>query len=138
MKLLLSVVVLVVLAVGLTAGSAQRIEVQIPFAFYLNKTLMPAGTYFVTSGIVPGAVWLDTTDFRASAAVLAHRVTRDANLESGQLVFHRYGDQRYLAQIWYRGREQGFETFPVPHEFVTSHLRAQAQPRVEIILARAR
>src|SRR5581483_4061193 len=67
--------IIITLSVAGFAGLAGRVKADIPFDFMVGKTRLPAGKYCVS------------------------RVTARGE-RTARLVFHRYGNQYFLAEIW--------------------------------------
>src|SRR5215212_3811247 len=90
----------------LTAGthaqtsSAQKVVANIPFAFRVGQTRLPAGKYTCTV-MNPSSdrkiLRIRNADGRASAMILTNSALGNAT-DDGKLVFHRYGDQYFFAQ----------------------------------------
>jgi hypothetical protein len=106
------------LLLALTAISAQAqsrgtIEVQIPFDFVAGETRLPAGTYSVKqiSRNDEKVLLVRNQENRVTAVVLTNRVATSTEQEQARLVFHRYGDQYFLAQVWNAGSLAGRELF---------------------------
>jgi hypothetical protein len=92
-----------VLAASAHAQSGLRMEVAVPFDFHAGATQLAAGTYTVTP-LSQVAMLLRSADARTSVLILAP-LTAHAQQAAGpaRLVFRRYGEQYFLAQIWPRG-----------------------------------
>jgi hypothetical protein len=115
----LSIIFLLALAVTIistTPLNAQTsvIEVKIPYAFTVENTTLSAGEYTIaalTENTVvirpkagPGAVVTLTTAAGTAKAV------------NPQLVFHRYGDQYFLAEVWLVRNTEGRAFYASSHE----------------------
>jgi hypothetical protein len=80
----------------------RRIKVQVPFDFYMRDRVLAAGEYEVQEIAAEGAsILVRSAD--GSEQLIA--LTRDADPKSqraanARLVFHRYGDQYFLAAVW--------------------------------------
>jgi hypothetical protein len=104
------------LFLALTAVSAQAqsrgtIEVQIPFDFIAGETRLPAGTYNIKR-ISRGdekALLVRSQDNRVTALVSTNSVEASAERSQARLVFHRYGEQYFLSQVWNAGSLAGRE-----------------------------
>jgi hypothetical protein len=83
----------------------------IPFAFtVVNKTL-PAGSYTIRAmdyHLVTGTMKISGLSNSESAFVLTRPVQKLGRWGKPMLVFRRYGDQYFLAQIW-TGESTGCE-----------------------------
>jgi hypothetical protein len=92
-----------VLSVASTfAQSIKSVKVNIPFEFQAGKKTLPAGDYRIATPPATTSVrtlLLSEINGRANSFLNSSSiVTRDESLESS-LVFHRYGDVYFLAEI---------------------------------------
>ena len=101
---LLSAILLVTIvasAQGQTLGS--RVRVTVPFDFSIGETKLPCGKYSVGRvGQNADDVVISVEDERGRAKALRTSMpvlTRDTTSKA-KLVFHRYGDQYFLYQVW--------------------------------------
>ena len=93
------------------------VKANIPFPFVVEKTLLPAGQYVVTSaGLFGGAITIQSLDGKVSKMVLPNACQSDKVADVTKLVFHRYGDHYFLAQIWRAGNDIGKEMPTSPRE----------------------
>jgi hypothetical protein len=97
------VAVVVVAVVAVSAAMAQRqpgdVFVNVPFSFFVGNQQMPPGHYLV---IPAGSGFLrmfDTKDFHDKLLVAVHGVESRIP-QTPKLVFHRYGDSYFLAEVW--------------------------------------
>jgi hypothetical protein len=108
---LLSAILLVTVvasAQGQTLGS--RLKVDIPFDFQIGETKLPSGEYSVGRARQNSDdVVLSVEDHsgRSKALRTSMPVVTDKITENGKLVFHRYGDQYFLYQVWPAGATNG-------------------------------
>ena len=93
------------------AQSRTRIEATIPFDFTIGNTNLQAGKYSVkfTSR---NALLLRSEDGKQSAIILAPRAVGGDVNKPERMVFHRYGDRYFLAQIWMLRGDSGRELDP--------------------------
>ncbi len=92
-----------VLCCGALTASAQStdnlLNVKIPFAFQLGETQFPAGAYtFTRISNMPNTIVMrgkDDKSFRAFSVLVG---TEDAP-KRNSLVFHAYGEKRFLSRI---------------------------------------
>ncbi|MEP7271504.1 MAG: hypothetical protein ABI882_08355 [Acidobacteriota bacterium] len=106
-------VTLLVAAVA-TAGLAQSrttMRAKIPFKFSVGSQLLPSGNYTVAR---PGGSLVLIRADNGKGAAFTQSIGKQGRVESNQskLVFRRYGDQYFLAQMWTKGEVSGL-TFPV-------------------------
>jgi hypothetical protein len=73
-------------------------RVEVPFAFVAAGVHLPAGSYIV-SHVDPSLILVETQDGKARAMV--HVAIENSNSSTPtKLVFNKYGDQHFLAQVW--------------------------------------
>src|SRR5262245_7258652 len=101
---------LVVLA-GASVAQAQiigRVKSDIPFSFYVQKKLMPAGAYTIVE-LNPGSGLMEIrSDDGKLAAVFLTIEKQEKNTEApSELIFHKYGDKVFLSEIVERGEMDG-------------------------------
>jgi hypothetical protein len=79
------------------AAASEELRGQIPFSFTVNKTTLPPGTYRVDVNNEEGMVELRDT---ARGAFSLGIPFDDSRVPGAKLVFHRYGDQYVLREVW--------------------------------------
>ena len=86
------------------------VKANVPFNFIVDKTDVPAGQYMIQSvGTTGTAVAIESSDRSLVKLVLPNACESSQAQEKSKLVFHRYGDQYFLAQIWREGDNRGSE-----------------------------
>jgi hypothetical protein len=131
-KQLFALVGLGLLLATASASAQTGVKVNIPFNFIVNKTALPAGEYTVQSlGSSSTAILLRSTDNQIAKTLLPNVCSSSTPSTQNKLVFHRYGTEYFLAQIWRAGYEQGKE---LPKSSRESEL-AQVQPVQNVVLA---
>ena len=112
---LLSAMLLASLTVSAQGQSlAYRVKANIPFDFTVGERKLTAGEYSVGRAIQSsGDLVLSITDHdgHAKATRLTNATVALRPKERSVLVFHRYGDQYFLFQVWTAG-ETGGRQFP--------------------------
>jgi len=78
--------------------AAADIRANVPFSFTVDKKVLPAGTYNVTSS---AAHSLLISSFGGSAVTMGQRA--ESSSGSPRLVFHRYGTEYILREVWMGG-----------------------------------
>ena len=79
------------------------VKANVPFNFIVEKTQIPAGHYmFHTLGISGTAMSIESPDRKLVKLFLPNACETPQSQDTTKLVFHRYGDQYFLAQIWTR------------------------------------
>ena len=100
------------LLLATASASAQTavLKANIPFNFIVNTADLPAGVYTLqTTGSSATAMLIESADSQVAKLVLPHACAAANRSDKTKLVFHRYGDRYFLAQIWVAGDEQGRE-----------------------------
>jgi frataxin-like iron-binding protein CyaY len=117
-KLLAKISLLGAIVVVTMVGSAQaqslayRIRANIPFDFSIGDKKLSSGKYSIGRARTNSD---DTTlsildgDGRSKANTLSHAVQTLRSKDKTTLVFHRYGDQYFLYQVWIAGETTGRE-----------------------------
>lgn len=86
-------------AVGSAMAQEQKVAANIPFAFSLNGRSLPAGHYTIASDFNnPDVLRVDDQEDSVHMMALASHGGSDAQ-KNDTLVFHRYGNQYFLAAI---------------------------------------
>ena len=120
-------------AVSMYAQGSQKMKVQVPFGFHVGNSLLPSGEYTVDADAGPGVVRLKSGDAKASVMIIALPVQAPATPGQGKLVFHKYGEEYFLSQIWKQGDLMGRELRTTRREI---EVASGARRRVESIMAR--
>lgn len=116
--------VMVFAAVSASAQSlANSIRVNIPFDFLLADQTLSAGDYSIGRALVDETILrLRSADGRSSLIRITHGVQTLSPRNKPTLVFHRYGDQYFLSQVWQAGAQSG-------RVFVESRSEREARKR---------
>lgn len=90
------------IAIALTAATAaayaqSSAKFNVPFGFQAGHKAMPAGTYRIDTSNENKIVWVSGT--RHTVALASYVLPSD-NASLPRMVFHRYGNEFFLAQIW--------------------------------------
>ena len=119
---------LTVTAVSVSAQSNRLIKkVEIPFEFSVNNKVLPAGVYNVERSRENVLLIRSENNKEASASLTMSVQSSDAP-ESGELVFHRYGDTYFLFQVWERGSSDG-------HQLLESRTERSIERETEVSAA---
>jgi hypothetical protein len=106
---MLLLVVALSLVTAVVANSQSRLaRADVPWEFNANNTTLPAGHYnigeFATGS---GVVKISNTQEAKNVFAMTLPLSRKGNSEKGKLVFHRYGNRYFLAEIWVAGEREG-------------------------------
>ena len=104
--LLLSTVVALALLSGSTYAQSTPSTFKVPFDFVAGTTALQAGQYHLSNGPAPGTLNLRGDDRRTIQVSVGNVETLDAPAQT-KLVFHRYGSQYFLSQLWIKGENLG-------------------------------
>src|SRR6267154_4256737 len=93
---------LMVTAVTASAQSERIRVINIPFNFIVDQKTLPAGEYTVEPNRKDSdRVWLiQSSDGHAGVLVMTMLSHASKTQEKVKLVFHQYGAQYFLSQIW--------------------------------------
>ena len=130
---MLSLVSLFTLCVAVASANAQLINpmrAKIPFDFSVGNKKFPAGEYTFSrlSGFSDNHAMLVSN---ADASVHVFQSTFEASAlkakNESTLVFHKYGDQYFLEQIWTSGEQEGTQLSESRSERTIRRQLAQTQ-----------
>jgi hypothetical protein len=85
----------------------QLMRVKIPFSFSVQDRSLPAGEYNIFTVLPERAIRITSTDGRYSAIVNTLPNYASSPSENSRLIFHRYGDEYFLAEVWTAGQDVG-------------------------------
>ena len=106
-SLTLITICLVFTAVTLSAQTTNQrlMTVNVPFAFSVEDHSLPEGKYMIFTVTPERSIRIVSSDGKHSAIV--NTLPNYANLpsENSRLVFHRYGDEYFLTQVWTAGQD---------------------------------
>ncbi len=97
------------LAVPVQAQFTPRLRADVPFEFSVANQTMPAGEYVVSATDNRVILVIQSTDRGSTAAVLSNPVQASQIQEGARLVFRKYGNSYFLAQIWASSTDTGRE-----------------------------
>lgn len=104
--LMLVVAVAFVSAVVSANGQSLQSKANVPFDFIVGDTTLPSGNYAFASATSSGQC-LKISNTRAKGAAVRLTMAVSGNAESSKLVFHRYGQRYFLAEVWTAGDSEG-------------------------------
>jgi hypothetical protein len=95
---IISLVALTVLLNPASANAQARVKADVPFAFTVGNTQLPAGCYEISSAQTDSTIMLRNCD--TGKAVLSHVRPEYPRDTKSEMVFHRLGNQYFLSEIW--------------------------------------
>lgn len=135
---ILSIFAALLLLAGIVAESAlarttSSLVVEIPFDFQVAGKTLPAGRYVIERSTLFSADGLSLrhTDKKHSAYVLTSTVQSNLRQRDSRLVFNRYKDRYFLAQLWTSGEASGRELIKSERELAVERELAKAGESVE-------
>lgn len=75
-------------------------KVDVPFAFVAGGMAMPAGRYNLFHIVNSNVILVRSSDLKAAAMVHVNWSLTGAKASANKLVFHRYGEKYFLAEVW--------------------------------------
>ncbi len=113
---------LVLAAVSVNAQqlSENSIAVNIPFAFAVDDTKLPAGNYTLQRIALTSSydrLVIQSADGLGDTHIVMTSPNRTSEVQKqSRLVFNRYGDQYFLSQVWMAGSDTGRDLFQSRNE----------------------
>ena len=86
-------------------SSQQLMKVNIPFAFGVQDQSLPAGQYLVVTVTPERSIRIVSSDGKRSAIVNTLPNYAKEPSSNSRLVFHRYGNEYFLAEVWTAGQD---------------------------------
>lgn len=133
--MMLSLVSLFTLCAAVTSANAQLsnpVRVKIPFDFNIGDKKLPTGEYiFSRVSAISGDGLMSISSVDKSAHLFQSTYAAEVLIPKNKstLVFHKYGDQYFLEQIWSGGEQEGTQ-LPESHgERIAKRQLAQTQQR---------
>ena len=110
----------VLLGLGLLVGMSAyaqtvNLKADVPFNFIIRGATLPAGEYTI-QGLGDGPIAVRGPNPKANTIVLSQRCASINAVKQSKLVFHRYGDRYFLAQLWVAGSDSGRQLPKSPRE----------------------
>ena len=97
------------------AASAQTVHMRakVPFNFIAAGSTLPAGKYDIQSfGTDETLLAIRNQNSSAGILVFSNSCESLNASSSTKLVFHRYGDRYFLAELWVQGHKSGHQVPP--------------------------
>ena len=101
MLMLIMVLALATAVASAHAQPANKVVADIPFEFSVGYKTLPAGAYSVKILAAAGdALMIQSADGQTSALRLSQPTEEIKANTHARLVFHRYGERYFLAEVW--------------------------------------
>jgi len=133
-QLLLSLLIVFVFSLTIHASEARAqivgdLEVSIPFQFHAGNTKLPAGKYVIHMLDYADSTFMEISseDDSISALFEVQAVEADSAPTKSEVVFNRYGDRYFLAELLQEGNPAGSKVVESRYEKRISQAGAAAQ-----------
>ncbi|PWT82739.1 MAG: hypothetical protein C5B44_01670 [Acidobacteria bacterium] len=117
---MLTVIVTVAFAAAVVSANAQsqrRVIANVPFDFVIGDKALPAGEYSANMTTSDASVIvLQRADSNDTAVRITNSILPRPNKTQARLVFHRYGQTYFLAEVWAGGDNIGRQLLPSKQE----------------------
>jgi len=101
---LLAVLVVGLAAAGTISAQSAAVRAKIPFSFVVNGTTLPAGEYTLRQQDSQPTMIIREADNSVGGLTLIAPITADSDRPAApRLLFHRYGNEYFLSQVWTSG-----------------------------------
>ena len=102
---MLTLVVGLALAAAVVSANGQATSIlvtaDIPFDFIVADKTLPSGRYTVRAATSDGqGLKISSRDGKASVIRLSNSAVETSKKRNARMVFHRYGQQYFLAEVW--------------------------------------
>lgn len=88
-------------ALAANAQSASKVVADVPFAFVVGDETFNAGEYTLKATNAPeNGLMIQNANGKSETLRLTYPIEPKQNKRSARLVFHRYGQKYFLAEIW--------------------------------------
>ena len=123
------------LSIPAGAQSYNTIKANIPFSFTVGKTAFSSGNYLIQRLFQNGSrgIQINGEDTKQSLVQLTFSDQALAPKDETTLIFHRYGEQYFLSQIWVGGEETGIKLPKSRAEHELAATYSHEQKKYEIV-----
>jgi len=108
---MLTTIVVIALATAVVSANAQSsrtVSSNVPFEFVVGDTIFPAGEYRISRAL-RNALTIQTPDASGSTSRLTTDIQPRKDRQHARLVFHRYGQRYFLAEVWSGADSMGWQ-----------------------------
>jgi hypothetical protein len=101
--LITTVLLLSAVSVYVQAQERPLLTATVPFAFTVENSNLPAGAYTVSILLPYNMIKVQSADGRKATMIFAIPSRESGASKQAKLVFHRFGNEYFLAQVWEQG-----------------------------------
>jgi hypothetical protein len=135
--LLLSLFIALVFALTMNPTKAQaqiidQLDANVPFEFHAGNAKFPAGQYIIRFAHEDDRSYMEisSADGRTSALFQVRPIEANSTAAKSELIFNKYGDRYFLAQLFEGGSETGNEVMESRYEKQVNKAALEAQEHV--------
>jgi len=121
--------------VAQTTPSQRLMKVNIPFSFGVEGASLPAGEYTIYTLTPERSVRIVSADGKHSAIVNTLPNYASSPSTNSRLVFHKYGNEYFLAQVWTAG--QNVARNPLSSKRAMEIASSGGKPEMKVVIALA-
>lgn len=111
------------------SAQANAVTIDIPFAFMVENTKLPQGTYEIA--LVKNLIYrISNPKGDQKVMFTTQATTNPTPVESFTLVFNVYGDQYYLSKFFHQGKTSGYM---IPQTAAEKELAQKAPPTTKTV-----
>ena len=118
----------------------QHLRIQVPFAFNVGNTSLPAGAYdvsVVNPTVSRSVLRIASLDGHSNAMIQATDVI-GVSTANAKLMFRHYGKEYFLAQVWMAAEATGLATPTSDSEKTISRHLGKASNKYDVVAVNAR
>jgi len=132
---MVGVMAITVLASARVATAQSRMVVNVPFAFAVGNTNLPAGEYSVKASEASRTLLLINRSNPEASVVITADAAEALDIQTrSKLVFHHYGDRYFLSQVWLEGSSRGKQLSRTDREKETA-VAAEIEAFEQVVIA---
>lgn len=112
------------------AQSGERLRVKIPFDFVVQDRTLAAGDYMLEQGSEPIMLQIKSVrDPGVVVRVVTDSVATNHVSRNSRLIFHKYGSQYFLKEVWQAAAGHGRQIPPSAAEREVAKHSSQGEPQ---------
>jgi hypothetical protein len=130
---MVTMIVAIALAMAVVSANAQSSRTvisNVPFEFVVGDTILPAGEYRI-GRTVGNALTIQTPDASGSATRLTNDIQPRKDREQARLIFRRYGQYFFLAEVWTGPDSMGWQVLKSRQERAIERENSSLAPKTE-------
>lgn len=134
-RIVVGAVALLAALAAVAQNSSGKVLVNVPFEFVVGSQHMPPGRYMVTSA-ADGFLRIHDTKVADNQMFLPVNSIYSNSPKDSKLVFHRYGDTYFLAEVWNGGAIGGEVLKSKAEKEILAGRLNPSRPKAEVAVVR--